>query len=307
MARLQCLTNNVFSFIQDPLVWYSNAGVVVGEKYILVVDSLTNGCMMREFLAALGTVTDKPIRYLVNTHSHADHVYTNHFIADAISIASRAGWEQTRSNILSQHKHDGVFRKLFPEIDFSDGYYSLQDIAFNGRLQLSLTEGGVEIIDLGVGHSESDVVVHLPREQIVFCGDIFMNGLPPIPSEGHVSQLIANLKAIESLAARIYVPGHGKPADLHAVRAQRVDLEKMFDLAKCCYDSSMGYDDALKIFSRQQQPLEYSAPTLLSAYYEFMGRMPETNNSSTTNHMYLLQSMAREARSALSNANFPEA
>jgi len=68
----------------------------------------------------------------------------------------------------------------------------------------------------------------------------------------------------------------------------------------------MEYDDALKIFSRQQHPLEYSVPTLFSAYYEFMGRIPETNNFGMTDHMYLLQSIARKARLALSNAKFPE-
>jgi cyclase len=78
---------------------------------------------------------------------------------------------------------------------------------------INLLSGGreVRVPELGVGHSESDVVVHLPEEKIVFCGDVFMKAMPPMPGEGHVAQTIANYRAIEALEAEIYVAGHGVP------------------------------------------------------------------------------------------------
>ena len=54
------------------------------------------------------------------------------------------------------------------------------------------------MFELDAGHSESDVVVYLPEEKIVFCGDIFINSMPPLPGEGHVTETIINYKATEA-------------------------------------------------------------------------------------------------------------
>ncbi|MGE5259018.1 MAG: hypothetical protein ACM3KE_20275 [Hyphomicrobiales bacterium] len=59
-----------------------------------------------------------------------------------------------------------------------------------------------------------------------------MNGMTPLPGEGHVTQTIANYKAIEALEADIYVAGHGAPGTVADVRAQRTLLEKQFQLAR---------------------------------------------------------------------------
>jgi len=97
--------------------------------------------MTQSVLTEIRRVTDKPIRFLINTHSHSDHVYTNHFFPEATVISTHRGREETKANRKVQGKHDALFVKLF-----------------------------------------SDVVVHLPGEKIIFCGDVFMNEMPPLPS-----------------------------------------------------------------------------------------------------------------------------
>ena len=69
--------------------------------------------------------------------------------------------------------------------------YTLQDMNFNGSLSFYQGEREVRSLELGLGYSKSDVVVHLPGEKIVFCGDVFLDGVPPLPGEGHVTQTIA--------------------------------------------------------------------------------------------------------------------
>lgn len=64
---------------------------------------------------------------------------------------------------------------LFPEVDFSGDRYTLQEMSFSGSLSFHKGQREVRVLELGVGHSESDEVVHLPREKIVFCGDVFLN------------------------------------------------------------------------------------------------------------------------------------
>jgi len=169
-------------------------------------------------------------------------------------------------------------------------------MSFSGTLTFYLGEREVRVLELGVGHSESDAVVHLPVEKIVYCGDVFLSGVPPLPGEGHVTQTIANLKAIEALEADIYVAGHGNPGTLADVRAQRTQLESQFQQARGCYEQGMSYDAALKAFAEDGIPLDFQRLVILASYWEFTGRRPETNDPASQNHMTLLQGIATEAK-----------
>src|SRR5512139_2540774 len=171
MHEFRKLAKDVYAFLQPPLICYSSAGVIIGDGDVIVVDSLTNAAMTQSLLTEIRRVTDKPIRFLINTHSHADHVYTNHLFPEATVISSHRGREETEANQKAQGKHEALFAKLFSDMDLKGGRYTLQDMTFSGSLCFYQGEREVRVLDLGVGHSESDVVVHLPEERIVFCGD----------------------------------------------------------------------------------------------------------------------------------------
>ncbi len=305
MPELRRLAKDVYAFLQPPLVWYSSAGVLVGERDVILIDSLTNAAMTRCLREAIGRVTDRPIRFLINTHSHADHVYTNHLFPEATVICTHACREHTGANRQAQGKHAALFARLFPDVDFEGGRYTLQDLAFSGRLTLQQGEREVRVIELGVGHSESDVVVHLPNERIVFCGDLFLNGMPPLPARGHVTGTIANYEAIEALDADIYVAGHGRPGTRADVRAQREQLETLFDRTRECFDRGLSYDAVLEAVVGDRPPLESERMTVLHSYCELAGRLPESADPASRDHMDLLRGVAAEARLALERREAP--
>ncbi len=296
MHEFRRLAKEVYAFLQPPLVCYSSTGVIIGDRDVIVVDSLTNEAMTRSLLTEIHRVTDKPIRFLINTHCHFDHVYTNHLFPEAIVISSDRGREETKANRQAQARHDALFARLFPDVDLTGGRYTLQDVSFSSSLVLYQGEREVRVVELGVGHSESDVVVHLPEEKIVFCGDIFMNGMPPLPGEGHVSQTIAHYSAIEALEADIYVAGHGFPGTLADVRAQRVQLESQFQRARECFERGMSFDAALQAFADDPIPLDFQRLIVLGSYWEFAGKRPETTDPASQSHMTMLQRIAAEAR-----------
>lgn len=296
MPEFRELTKDVYAFLQPPLICYSNAGVIVGDRDVIVVDSLTNAAMTESLLAEIRRVAIKPIRFLINTHSHIDHVYTNHLFPEATVISTHQGREETKANQKAQAKHDAVFAELFPDVDFRGGCYTLQNVSFSGSLSFYQGEREIRVIELGAGHSESDVVVHLPREKIVFCGDLFMNTMTPAPGEGRVTQTIANCKTIEALEADIYVAGHGAPGSLADVRAQRVQLEAQFQRARECYENGMSYDAALMALAKDAIPLNFQRLIVLASYWEFAGKRPETADPASRNHMTLLQGIATEAK-----------
>lgn len=292
------LAEGVYALLQPPLVWYSSAGVIVGDRDVVLVDTLTNAAMTRTLQAGIRRVTDRPVRFLINTHAHADHVYTNHLFPEATVICTHRGRERTRANREAQERHTSAFLRLFPDVDFEGGRYTLQDLAFSGTLTLWQGEREIRLLELGEGHSESDLVVHLPAERIVFCGDLFLNGLPPLPSEGHVTQTIANLQVLEGLGADIYVAGHGEPGTQADVRAQRERLQRLFDHARECHHQGLTYDQALRVFAEEEAPLGFTRLALLASWMELSGRHPETADPASRDHLALLQGLAAEARQA---------
>ncbi len=296
MPEFRRLAKDVYAFLQPPLICYSSAGVIVGDRDVIVVDSLTNATMTQSLLAEIRRVTDNPIRFLINTHSHFDHVYTNHLFPDAVVISTHQGREETTTNRQVQSRHDALFAGLFPDVDLTGGCYTPQDISFSGSLTFHQGDREIRVLELGAGHSASDVVVHLPGEKILFCGDIFMNGMPPLPGEGHVTQTIAQHKAIEALGAEIYVAGHGDPGTLADVRAQRIQLESQFQRARDCFERGMSYDEALQAFADDAIPLDFQRMIILASYWEFAGARPETSDPASRNHMTLLQGVATEAK-----------
>ncbi len=299
MSEFRKLADGVYVFLQPALVWYSNAGVIVGDRSVIVVDSLTSAAMAEELRAAISGVTDRPVRFLVNTHSHPDHVYTNHLFPEAVTIATGAGRERTKANRTAQARHDALFAEHFPDVDFRGSRYTPQDLAFRGRLTLHQGEREVRVLELGPGHSESDAVVHLPAEGIVFCGDLLMSGMLPLPGEGQVSATIVNYQAIEALEAEIFVAGHGAPGTRADVRAQRAELERVFGRARQCFERGLGYDEALQTAADDPMPADFRRMILLAAYCEFAGQRPESADPGSRDHFSLLQGIAAEARRRL--------
>jgi glyoxylase-like metal-dependent hydrolase (beta-lactamase superfamily II) len=293
MHEFRKLAENVYVFVQPALIWYSTAGVIVGERDIVVIDSLTTEAMTQSLLEEIRKLSDKPIKHLINTHSHADHVYTNHLFPSATVVCSVRGKEKTREFQLQQALHDEAFTRLFPNIDFSGGRYTLQDMTFTGVLSIYQNEREIRLMELGPGHSESDVIVYLPKESIVFCGDLFMNGLPPMPSEGHVAATIASIKVLEELGAETYVAGHGNPGTRTDVAAQRILLESLSRQARQGFDRGLSYDETMETFVGGPFPAEFARPTVLSSYCEWAGRIPSSRNRANTNHLQVLSDVAR--------------
>jgi glyoxylase-like metal-dependent hydrolase (beta-lactamase superfamily II) len=296
MHEFRKLTDGVYAFLQPPLVWYSSVGVIVGDRDVIMVDSLTNAAMTEGLQSEIRRVTDKPVRFLVNTHSHADHVYTNHLFLEAMTIASSAGRERTVANQKAQSRHDALFAEHFPDVDFRGSRYTPQDLAFRGSLTLHQGAREVRVLELGAGHSESDVIVHLPAERIVFCGDLLMNGMLPLPGEGQVTGTIANYKAIEALGAEIYVAGHGAPGTLADVRAQRTRLESQFQRVKDLFEQGLSCDAALQAFAGDGAPSDSQRMMVLYSYCELAGQLPESADPARQDHLVLLQGIAAEAR-----------
>jgi cyclase len=275
-AEMKKLGKGVYVYLQPFVFYSSNAGLIVGEKQAVVVDSLTNKYMVESFIARIREITDKPVRFLVNTHPHGDHTYTNHFFSEANVICSSQCREET---IKTPPGQLDLVRKEVPAMNFDGAEDTPQDIIFETCLTLYLAGREIRLVCLGPGHSPSDTYVYLPEEKIVFCGDILFSGTPPLSLAGSVLGHISQLNALVDLEADIYIAGHGPVVDKEYARDSRDYLVNLLEGIRKCYDSGMSFQEAAKVMKRGNKrwpnfPFFFLIAQCARAYSEFRGEKP---------------------------------
>jgi cyclase len=175
-----------------------NVAASIGEEGILLVDDMY-ALMSGKLEAALRSVSDKPIRMIVNTHFHQDHIEGNKiFKRSSIIIAQ----ENVSNRLLKNNSASTPAGEMMPAITFSD---SLK-INFNGE--------EIQITHFPNSHTDGDVIVYFTRSKVLHLGDMFFFGMFPAvyaAGGGDIKQLIVSLEKIlpQIPADARIIPGHG--------------------------------------------------------------------------------------------------
>lgn len=220
----------------------SNAMVVIGDDDVLVVDSHVTPAAARAMLASVKVLTDKPVRYLVNTHYHFDHAHGNQVFPEGVEII---GHEYTRMKLLGPVLSEDTYRsfttglpatieELRNQVAAEDDPARKSRIEERLRVQTEYFEALAEIVPtppnitlhqkmtiyqgdreiqlqfLGRGHTGGDVVVFLPNERVVFTGDLMLPFLSYM-GDGFADEWPATLEALKALDFDVLLPGHGPP------------------------------------------------------------------------------------------------
>lgn len=227
-----------------------NNGFIIGKRSVIVIDTNISSEYTREVLAALREITDKPVAYVINTHWHEDHIIGNHVYRDAFPNVKFVGQKSTfgdlptvgasnrkgsiengqgfidllRSqigkvqNLTGQKLTDEEKAGYESDINLVSSYLAeapkfqiiMPDVQVDQRLDLDLDGRKVEIIFLGRAHTGADLVVYLPKEKIVFSGDLTVWPVPLIGSTSYPLEYGATLEKLRTINAKTIVPGHGQ-------------------------------------------------------------------------------------------------
>jgi glyoxylase-like metal-dependent hydrolase (beta-lactamase superfamily II) len=181
-----------------------NIGVSVGEDGIVIVDD-EFAPLADKIKAALKGISDKPIRFVLNTHWHGDHVGGNaQFSANAPIIAQ----ENVRERMKTGMNVPGRETKPYPK-------EALPIITFNDRATVHLNGEDIRAIHFPAGHTDGDSVIYFTKSNVIHMGDDFVRyGFPfvDLESGGSVEGMIA---AVEKIMATMpadakVIPGHGE-------------------------------------------------------------------------------------------------
>ena len=209
----------------------SNAGFVVTNDGVVVVDALGSPALAEELLAQIRRITPLPVRHVILTHYHADHIYGLQAFkaAGATVIAHRAAGEYLNSETATQ-RLKASREELFPWIDEKTRLVGA-DRWIDGPT--SLTLGGVEfrLQPAGPSHTPEDLVVYVPSLRTLFAGDLVFRGRVPFVGQADSGHWIAALDTLLGYDIDVAIPGHGPVsksarADLELTRDYLVHLRK---------------------------------------------------------------------------------
>ena len=195
------VSENVYWF-QSEIYAQVTAGVVVGPQWAVVIDTLAlpeETLAMRDFIEDVLSV---PVRYVINTHHHADHSWGNCFFPGATiighTLCRQAMLERGQAALESARKQNAAFRQIKivpPHLTFDQGTLSLRV----GKKNLTLL--------LTPGHSRDGISVLVEEDRVLFAGDAFL----PLPYlvDGNLEDQIASIKKIGKMGLENIIQGHG--------------------------------------------------------------------------------------------------
>lgn len=189
-----------------------NVGVSVGLDGIVLVDDMY-APLAPKIVAVLKTISDKSVRFVINTHVHGDHTDGNRVFGETATIIAHAN---TRKQ-LSGAKANPVPTVAWPTITIQDS------------LTLHQNGEGIRIIHFPKAHSTTDVVVFFTHSNVVHMGDMYFSGMFPfISDDGSIKGLIAGIeKVLNNVPANAKViPGHGPLSNADELRATLAMLKE---------------------------------------------------------------------------------
>jgi cyclase len=190
-----------------------NVAVQIGEEGILVVDTGT-AAMGEQVLAAIRRLSDKPIRWIINTSADADHTGGNGTISQAgITVNGNPAAIISHENVLARMTEEN---RSVTELPLNTFFESGRDFSFNGE--------AVFIYHVPAAHSDGDIVVYFRGSDVLVAGDIFLTTSYPVirlDQGGGVDGFVSGLNTLLDIAVPQYlqeggtyvIPGHGRAGD----------------------------------------------------------------------------------------------
>jgi len=220
-----------------------NIAVSSGQDGVFIIDDQLKP-LTDQLLASIRTVSEQPIRFVINTHYHGDHVGGNEMLGGSGSVII------AHDNIRQRMTAD-QFNHFWNETTPAWPKDSLPVVTFNDQVTLHLNGEAVKVVHVPRGHTDGDSIVHFPDSNVLHMGDIFFNGLYPfidLDGGGTIQGMIAAVELGMTLAdpETQVIAGHGPMSDLTGLREYHAFLTSARDNVKVLIDQGMSLQQAIE-------------------------------------------------------------
>ncbi len=234
-------------FLYDDLS--SNSAFLVTEEGVLVIDTRQHPAHGRDLIERIRAITDKPVKWVINTHAHGDHYYGNPAFKaiGATIIAQRDVVVGMIKNEQLEFKRRLAFFKSL-NLDPAEVKTILPDVTFDSRLTLKLGGRSIEIMYLGPGQNPGDTLVYFPHARALYVGGPFANSnwsnMSFTPSmDGWIALLgkIADMQNVD-----LFLPGHGDVGTREDVLDEATLLTEVQAGVKAAIAAGMSREEIVK-------------------------------------------------------------
>lgn len=202
----------------------SNAGFVVTDDSVVVIDALGSPAAAERMVALIREITPKPIRHVILTHYHADHIYgLQVFKALGAQIVAHSLGKEYLYSDTARTRLDASRTDLAPWINAAT-HLVPADVWLDRKTEMTI--GGIRFViqPSGPAHTPEDLVIYLPQSRVLYAGDIVFRNRVPYVGMANSQHWITSLDELLKLDAEVIVPGHG-PASTEP----RKDLQQTRD------------------------------------------------------------------------------
>ena len=249
-----------------------NIGVVLGAGAAMVIDTRSTHAQAREIEADLRELTRDPVTVVVDTHGHFDHAFGNHVFRPAaiwgharcVTFLERTA-EVRRARVAQEH----------PELaaDLEEVVIDPPDRTFDETGNPQVGGRRVDLLYLGRGHTDHDIVVRVPDANVLFAGDLLENGAVPFFADGYPLDWPETASRVAELSTGVVVPGHGDHGDAAFADEQASALLRLAELARRVHRREMELDDAVAATPFPAFPPEDVRRPLLRALEQLRGEL----------------------------------
>jgi glyoxylase-like metal-dependent hydrolase (beta-lactamase superfamily II) len=285
-----------------------NSGIVDNGESTIVFDSFLSPEAAEEVIEIVEQLELSPIKYVINSHSHNDHIRGNQSFSSDVKILSTKRTaelieEEEPKSIASEkiyaknqyeyfdslsraYKGDTTLREYqlikmmkpyFEELSKSHERIKtrLPDTYVVNEKSINGSKRKVSLIAKGKGHTESDLFMYLPEEGILFAGDLVFNKFHPYLGNGYPEEWKSKLTEMESMKIQVVIPGHGDLGGKEMIKSTREYIEGMEGIAEEMKFKGNSIDDIKKV----QMPGIYKDWWLENFFYANLEFMFNNNES----------------------------
>ena len=204
------------------------SGVVIGDDAVMVIDTRSTPVAAQDLIKRIRRVTKKPIKYVVLSHYHAVRVMgASAYGADYI-VSSEDTFDLIRERGKQDFKSEVErFPRLFDSVESVPGL-TWPNLTFRGKMTLWLGKTEVQLMQIGRGHTKGDTIVWLPRQRVLFSGDLVENGATPYCGDAYLGDWPQTLENLRALKPKALVPGRGPALKTPAQCMKAIDGTRDF-------------------------------------------------------------------------------